>query len=372
MAHTPLRVGLVGLGLVTQLVHLPLLRRDPSRFAIAGLCDLSAPTLERVGDTYGVAPAHRHHALADLLAQPGLDALLVLTSGSHGAAVAAAQAAGLAVLCEKPLAYTLAEADAIRDDPPVLLGYMKLHDPAVRAARRAVGGLGPLRSVEALVLHPSTAVQMGHLELPTPPVLDPGVLRELEADADARRVSALGQPAALALGRIYSDLVLGSLVHDLALLRYLVGGTPVIDHVAAWPEGVWPPSLEVNGELGGELRFALRWHYLPDAPAYHEELRIHGEHGSLTLRFPTPYVLHAPTELTVTERSGTGEACRLATAHEEAFEEQLRHFHRVVTAGEAPLVGPREGRADIVTCQRIARRLAAQRGIVVGGEAVDA
>lgn len=365
-------MGLVGLGLVTQLVHLPLLRRDPSRFAVVGLCDLSPSTLERVGDEYGVPHAHRHHALADLLAQPGLDALLVLTSGSHGAAVVAAQAAGLPVLCEKPLAYTLAEADAIRDDPPVLLGYMKLHDPAVRAARHVLDGLGPLRSVEVLVLHPSTAVQMGHLELPAPPLLDPGVLEELERDADARKVIALGQPAAVALGRVYSDLALGSLVHDLALLRHLVGGTPVIDHVAAWPEGLWPPSLEVNGALTGGLRFALRWHYLPDAPAYHEELRLHGEHGTLTLRFPTPYVLHAPTELTVTERSGTGEARRHVTAHEEAFEEQLRHFHRVVTAGQVPLVGPREGRADIVTCQRIARQLAAQRGVVVGGEAVDA
>ena len=72
---------------------------------------------------------------------PELDALVILTSGSHGPAVEAGVDAGLPVFAEKPLAFTLAEADAIEGrlaaDPGrrLQVGYMKLYDPAVLHAR---------------------------------------------------------------------------------------------------------------------------------------------------------------------------------------------------------------------------------------------
>ena len=107
-----LRVGVAGLGAVAQAVHLPLLARLPDAFEIAALCDLS-PALRR-GDRRplrGAAGSARFGSVAELLELPGLDGLLLLTSGSHGADALAALERGLPVLCEKPLAFTAAEAD---------------------------------------------------------------------------------------------------------------------------------------------------------------------------------------------------------------------------------------------------------------------
>jgi myo-inositol 2-dehydrogenase / D-chiro-inositol 1-dehydrogenase len=56
----------------------------------------------------------------------------------------------------------------------------------------------------------------------------------------------------------------------------------------------------------------------------------------------------------------------------EAFEEELLAFHRLVTEGAPTAAGIAEGRADIVTCQRIVRRLADGRGIELAGEAARA
>jgi myo-inositol 2-dehydrogenase / D-chiro-inositol 1-dehydrogenase len=46
--------------------------------------------------------------------------------------------------------------------------------------------------------------------------------------------------------------------------------------------------------------------------------------------------------------------------------------HRLVTEAMPPAAGVAEGRADILTCQRIVKCLVARRGIGLGGEAAAA
>ena len=61
-----------------------------------------------------------------------------------------------------------------------------------------------------------------------------------------------------------------------------------------------------------------------------------------------------------------------ATRHvsnEEAFESQLLAFQAYVVDGTPPPSGIAEGRIDVVTCQAVARTLAALRGWPIGGEA---
>ncbi|MEA2545556.1 MAG: hypothetical protein QOI09_829, partial [Chloroflexota bacterium] len=144
-----LRVGLAGLGAAAQAIHLPLLARLGDTFEIAAICDLSPALLTALGDRYRVPPAARFASVDEMLGGTSLDGLLVLTSGSHGAVALAALERGIPVLCEKPLAYTLAESDALAASPNagrLLLGYMKVFDPAVVEAARissdAASGLG--------------------------------------------------------------------------------------------------------------------------------------------------------------------------------------------------------------------------------------
>jgi len=372
------RLGVVGLGTVAQAVHLPLVTRRRDLFEVAALCDLSAGLAERVADRFGLGHARRHPTVEGLLHDGGVDALLLLTSGSHGAVAAAALGRGLPVLCEKPLAYTLAEADALASlagtGPPRLqLGYMKLHDPAVRRARHELAAsLAALRAVEVTVLHPPSTGQLAYAGVVGPgPTGAPAVVEELEHETARLQERALG-PAPAELRRLYTEVALGSLVHDLAVVRLLAGDPERVEHADAWPPDRWPPSVAVDALLPGGARLTMRWHHLDRYPAYHEELRLYHEEGSVTLTFPSPYLLHAPTVLTVTGRDG--DAARICEHRStvEAFEEQLVAFHRLVTEGTPPAAGVAEGRADILTCQRIVRQLAARRGIELGGEAAGA
>lgn len=377
-----IRIGVAGLGAVAQAVHLPLLARLGATFEIAALADLSPALLATIGDRYGVPADARVANVDSLIAQPGLAGIILLTSGSHGGDALAALDAGLAVLCEKPLATTVAEADRLASSPNrdrLLLGYMKAFDPAVEEARRVTveeaKTLGDLRSIDVLVLHPTSEAQLDFAHL-IPPAgdIDDAILGGLKAAEATRVEAAIGSAAAADLGRLYGGPLNGSLVHELSVIRTVTGETgPLsIDHVDVWPDGAWPPSIAVFGRLPSGVRVSLGWHFLDRYPAYREEVRFHHPGGSLELTFPAPYRLNQPTILEV--ETGANETRRRTVfdSIDEAFERELLAFGRMIRDGEAPRTGIADGRTDTITCQRIASALAARRGIAIGGEAARA
>jgi len=376
------RVGIVGLGAVAQAVYLPLLDRLADRFSVAAVCDLSPSLVTALADRYRVPGAARFTDAEALIASDAIDAVVVLSSGSHGAVAGAAMRRGLPVLCEKPLALTLAEADeleAIAGAIPrarLQLGYMKLYDPAVVAARRWLDARSDVarapRSVEVTVLHPPSELQLAHAQLLAPADdLPAAAVAAIRAAGDRLATAALGDAPA-DLKRLYSGILLGSIVHELAQIRHFAGDPTAIDDVDAWPRDTWPPSVSISGRLRDEGRFSIRWHYLSGFPAYREEVRLVFEDATVELLFPSPYLMHAPTRLTITERDGTGFRDTERGSYVEAFEEQLLAFHRFVVDGTLPLAGIADGRADIVTCQAMARRKAERDGVEIGGEAAAA
>ncbi|HYH93526.1 MAG TPA: Gfo/Idh/MocA family oxidoreductase [Candidatus Saccharimonadales bacterium] len=372
------RLGILGLGAVAQAVHLPLIERLRDHFEIAAIADLSATLTMALGDRYQVAPDARHGSLEGLLTTPGLDALVILTTGSHGRAVLAGLDRGLAVFAEKPLAYTQAETTAIAErldaDPgrKLQVGYMKLSDPAVVHARAVAAdrSYGPPRAVEVTVLHPTSESQLAHARL-LPPAsdVDESVRTALGAETEALRRSALGDAVAERLGRLYSDILLGSIVHELALTRAFAGDPTAIDAVATWPDGSWPGSVELTGQLPNDGRVSIRWHFLPDYPAYREEVRVVYAGATSELSFPSPYLLHHPTELRLTATDDRGRRDEVWTSPVEAFEQELLAFHAYVVEGTQPPAGLAEGLADIITCQRAIAAMATAGGLPIGGEA---
>ncbi len=378
----PDRVGLgvLGLGAVAQAVHLPIIERLRDQFWIAAIADLSAGLANAIGERYRVPETSRFTTLDAMLDGAALDGLLILSSGSHGGAILAGLEQGIAVFTEKPLAWTLAEADAIAArltaDPRTRLqvGYMKLYDPAVVegvAVAADTTRVGAIRSIEVCVLHPTGESQLAHARLLPPPTdIAPETMDALRSEDDRLLRVALG-PAAAPLGKLYANVVLGSIVHDLAIIRAFAGDPIGIDAVDVWPADEWLPSVGITGRLGGDARFAIRWHFLPEYAAYREEVRVVTERATIELEFPTPYLLNAPTELRIVERSGAGRRDTQGRSLVEAFDEELLAFHALVVDGAAPKAGIVEGRADIVTSQRVAARRAGDLGIPIQTEVED-
>lgn len=368
------RIAVVGLGGISQSVHLPLLARRWDLFELTALVDLSADRTATLGRRYGVSPARQYRTVAELLAEAGeeLDAVLLATSGSHGPELLRLARAGIPVLCEKPVALRPAEVDAVRAeitrqgrDPrtAVLVGYMKEHDPAVVRARELLAA-ARVRAVTVEVLHPADAAQLGFARLlPPPSDVDADTLAALHratedaVDAAVGEATDAGVPATVRA--LYPGVVLGSVIHDIALLRHLLGGITTVDHAEHWGER--PGSIQLTGQLAGGARLHLGWHFIPDYPDYRETLTVHHETGSVQLVFAVPYLLNVATELVVTEAAGPGGGEARTTyrwSQQEAFENELVAFHAMVTRAEPAASGLAEGRADLVTGQLITRALA--------------
>ena len=92
-----MRVGVVGCGLIAQVMHLPYLAELSDRFEIVALCDTRTDLAAACAERYGQPHVHAHWE--DLLAEP-LDAIVIATSGDHAPIAIAAAQAGLHVLVE--------------------------------------------------------------------------------------------------------------------------------------------------------------------------------------------------------------------------------------------------------------------------------
>jgi len=101
------KVGLIGAGNIAN-VHLDSYRKNP-QVEIAAICDINPARLKETADKYGIA--RRYDSLAEMLRAETLDAADVCVwNRYHAECAIAALNAGLHVLCEKPMAYSLAEA----------------------------------------------------------------------------------------------------------------------------------------------------------------------------------------------------------------------------------------------------------------------
>ena len=139
----PVRTAIIGLGMMGGL-HASILAASPAAELVVA-CDIDPAAGERVpsGVDFTVD-------LEDALGRPDLEAVVIATPQTvHRVGVEAALSRGLSVLCEKPMAETLADADAIieaasKPDAHLVIGHMYRFDPRYQAIAAAVkaGELG--------------------------------------------------------------------------------------------------------------------------------------------------------------------------------------------------------------------------------------
>ncbi len=107
------RVGIVGLGWIAQIAHIPVLSRLPEADLVAA-CDLDKGRGRLVGEKFGIKRIYTD--VSQMLEHEQLDALIVATStDAHKETTLAALEAGKDVLVEKPIARKYAEAAAMAE-----------------------------------------------------------------------------------------------------------------------------------------------------------------------------------------------------------------------------------------------------------------
>jgi predicted dehydrogenase len=353
-----LRVGVIGCGLIAQVMHLPHLREMDDRFEIAALCDLSPGTLATIGDHYGVS--RRHTRWQDLVAAD-LDAVLILTSGSHAAPAIAAARAGRHVLVEKPMCFTLREADAMiaaaaEHGVVLMVANMKRFDPAYERAHPLVAALRDLRLAQITTLEAPLLPYVEHHRPVRVADVPAETVAALRGEAEALLDEALGTGAPARIRRLYSDVLLDTLVHEVNAMRGLLGEPEEVKSADAWM-GV--EGVTVVFSYPGDARCVMTWVNLPTLRHYSMEFAFYGPGDRVIVRYPSPFLRNEPTELIVEgTEDGAPYAKAITVSYEEAFKRELEHFYTCIAEGRRPLTSGAEGRRDLEVLLAIARAAA--------------
>ena len=256
-----MRWGIIGLGRHIETRIYPALKDAASEAPVTAVCSrdgAKAAAAARDLAGLGHAGVRAYTDYAAMLADPNVDAVYLVTPNDmHRAGVEAAARAGKHVLCEKPLALTAADGEAMiaacrAGGVRLGTGFHLRHHSAHRAARAALvaGEVGEIRLAEA------------HWPMDAP-----------------SRGGWWADPA-----RVGANATLGLAVHALDLLLWLTGDT--VTHVSAVTNGQRPEapledmSLALLRFAGGGFGHVFGGRRVPrglnDIVVYGARARLHG------------------------------------------------------------------------------------------------
>jgi myo-inositol 2-dehydrogenase/D-chiro-inositol 1-dehydrogenase len=375
MSSRVISVGVVGAGAVASSVHLPILTRRSDLFKVAAIADFNIEAANAIADRFGIDSASRYSTPEAMVSSGKIEAIVILNSGSHCNVVVDALNGGLDVFCEKPLAYSKEELTRIEialksSGNKLMIGYMKTYDQAVGQARKAIKSRP--RTVDVVVLHPNGESQLATSELHVKAfAASKELVSRFTQDGQRIEIQALGMDAAQTFGNFYSDVILGSVIHELSVLRALDIHISEVDYVDYWPLDRKAESIIVHARTADGVRVTIRWFYLDQYPLYQEEIRWISETEGHHIIFPSPYILRVPTKLISTRRLGLDHSHTVFESYQSSFEIELNAFHNLVLTGEQigdPIADANE---DLRISQQIARKMAELHNIPIGGNLAD-
>jgi len=332
---TKVKVGLVGLGEVAQVTHLPILQEQADKFEIAAICDISHELLTVLGERYNVPAEHRYLDYMALARQEDLDAVLVVNSDEyHTDSALAAIRHGKHVLIEKPMCLTRQDADKIikaRDEAgvKVMVGYMRRYAPAFIQAVEQVHALEKINYVRVRDIIGQNAQVVSQSSV----VIHPN---DIPQEAIRDRAERANQMVKAAIGDAPPNLVrtyrlLGGLSsHDLSAMREMFGMPERV--VAARQHGRF---LTVLFEYDG---FTATYEVGVDHNRrFDAHITVYGDSKEIRVQYNTPYIRHLPTQLFISETQGDSfEERVIRPTFTDSYTLELQHFYEVITNNAQP------------------------------------
>jgi predicted dehydrogenase len=303
-----LRVGVLGCGAIAQAAHFEscVKARNADLHAI---CDAAPDLRERMAAVH--RPSRTYSSYEAMLADDDLEAVIIATADAfHVPAAKQALLAGKHVLCEKPLAVSVEEAEDIRD---VLrrsglifqLGHMKRFDAGLESARQFIETeMGAMLALKAWYCDSTHRYAMTDAVQPAI-VASPASIRPPgDPKGDPRR---------------YFMLAHGSHLVDTA--RFLGGEIVEVDARLLERFGSYCWFVDVSfaaGALGHlDLTVAVRMDW-------HEGFQTYGEHGSVLGKTYNPW-FYKSSDVEIF-RESTATSTRVLGADGHFYRRQLEAF----------------------------------------------
>lgn len=363
-----IKVGIVGCGEIAQIMHIPYLKEMEEQYELVALCARSKKLAETLAEKYQVKKIFNDYE--DMLEMRNLDAVLILNMDHAPVAMKAANAKKH-IFVEKPIAFTLKEADDMinacnQNGVKLMVGYMKIYDPAFQYAKKLFEKMDYklIRSHDYLHYNPLIVEELYNIlkfdDVPYDPMT-------MLVDVLSKRIGPdlfCGDEDILVA---YIFLLMGG-SHDLSILTEAFGypkkvlWTDIWKHEGSGPEGK-KNGLGVFGhyvssifdygknrrcifEFGGTAR---KW--------MDEDLVAFGTNETVKISYPSPYIKNTPAEVERTYmRDGEIHKEVANISYEEAFKRELKHFHDCIVDNKEPITNGEMGRKILHLCRSIVKK----------------
>lgn len=320
MPGSPLRIGLVGAGLIARRSHLPAFAAL-DRARVTAVASGRVESAQSASDEFSIDRVYG--SWQELVADPEIDAVDICAVNSLHAPIAIAAArAGKHVLVEKPMAISLPEADEMisaAGEAGVIL--MVAHNlrfaPVFGELKRLVDKevIGPVHSVRAAFMHAGPDESWG-------------------ATSDWFWLEdTAGGGAVLDLG-----------IHMIDLLRWIID-RPVLEVSAMVSRMTKPTFAEDNAivimRFAGDVLASVQTSWTA-RPFPDNQVVVQGEQGRII-------VGRTAAEPIVVYRQGAGEIEKEApeVPTDSRYGNLFEHFVETALNGSAPLVSGRDGRDSL-------------------------
>lgn len=334
--NAPLTVGFLGGGPVTQAIHLPVLATMPDLWRVARVMDIDLRVATAVAGRCGAEPTNDPSVVIE---DPAIDAVAICSPNAFHAqqVIAACRAGKRAVLCEKPLAVTREEADAIaavaaETGTAIVVGTMHRYDRAFQTVLDDWTASGEsVISVRSAIFIPPNAT---FVEAATQEVPAEGAPPERPAPP----------PPAIRL----RNTILGLAIHHVPLVRLFhpsVGQVLSARHIPPFGYSLFMTEddrqIDMQGFMPGQ--WPASWTF-----------QVAGPDRTIDIEFPPSYVLAGSGAASIADRRGT----RSVRFDDNGYQTQWTHLHDLARGAAEPIVALAEAVEDLQFALDLADRAA--------------
>ena len=355
-----IKLGLVGLGEVAQLMHLPLLLDMQDKFKVQAVSDISESLLQHVKDRYSIPYAFKDPN--ELITSEKIDAVMILSPDIyHVRQAKLALESGKHVFLEKPAAIDPAELEELiavhakYAGLTGMVGYVRRYSELFVKLKEL---LGTDRKKITLVRSRVIVNETGFYVNTTRPVFRPKdippeagkVMRE-EVLTHHRKV--LGDGFTETKKNVYTYLS-ASGCHILSAVKELIGLPVSIKSAASANNGL---HMVLTFDYGD---FMCVFEEVNDQTVvqFDESIEIYQDDRRYHLKYDTPYIRHLPQTLEVIDSSKTStQTHTYGPCYSDMFGRELEYFYDCIISGKEPKTSFKDSLEDLKLYREIALML---------------
>jgi len=351
-----IRAGIIGLGEVAQIIHLPVLETLKDKYEISALCDISQNLLNIMGEKYQVKQLYTDSH--DLIKQKDLDAVFILNSDAYHAECAVRAAKnGKSVFMEKPMCLSCTEADEIikaRDESgvEVMVGYMRRFAPAFLKAVEEVKKIEKINYVRIRDIIGQNSFFIENTS---------SVYRfnDFPEEIIKKRIDRTYKTINEAIGDVPERLIhtymmlCGLSSHDISALREIAG---IPNRVAAAYQR--KESFFLNVIFEYDSFYAFLETGIDNLMRFDAHIEIYGNDKSVKVQYNTPYIRHLPVTVSIQKMVDNAYSeTVILPSYKDPFTAEIEHFYDIVVNGVKLKTPPEDAKADLVIFKMIIEAL---------------